>query len=108
MNISPISYNSKISLKASSTNQQRIKPERQMIGNTKIPYTPATIGVLNGALWTGIGLASDKAFAFIFRSERKLKSSLIVNGIIGLGMGTYAYVQARKDFKKTNVNPSQK
>jgi len=101
MNISPVTYNRNFSLKSKNVNQP--KQERQMIGNTKIPYTPATIGVMNGILWTGIGLVFDKAFSFMFRTERKLKSSLIVNSIIGLGMGTYAYVQAKKDFNKTRA-----
>ncbi|GEM_PF-5263814 len=101
MNISPVNYNPHFALRGTQNNQPT--PKHEMIGNTKIPYTPATIGALNGVLWTGIGLAFDKVFSILTKTKRSMKSSLFVNGVIGVGMGIFSYVSAKKDFAKAQA-----
>lgn len=104
MNISPVSCNSRLALCSAKKNSTTTNNNEYMeVAKMKVPYTPATIGVMNAALWTGIGLAFDKTFSLITRTDRKFKSSLILNSLIGAGMGTYAYFSAKKDFKAKNA-----
>lgn len=59
-------------------------------------YPPAAIGLINGFAWAFIGMGFDKIFSKIAGSKSSGKTSLVVNGIIGAVMGTYAFVQAKK------------
>ncbi len=106
MNISPVSYNSKIALKANDkqTSQPYVSSHVPgSIGATeKLKYKPAVIGLLNGITWTGIGFAFDKVLQKMFKSQTSNKTSLIVNGAIGAVFGTYAYIKAKQIEKMQN------
>ncbi len=101
MNISPISYNPRVAMKADNqksaqkVNEKNIYPFR---------YSPVSVGVLNGLTWFGIGLAFDKVVQAFTKSKHSFKTSAIVNGVVGLAMGTYTFIKASNMQKKENVN----
>ena len=66
-------------------------------------YPPAAIGLINGFAWAFIGMGFDKIFSKIAGSKSSGKTSLVVNGIIGAVMGTYAFIQAKKMQNKANA-----
>lgn len=108
MNISPVSYNSRISLKGDAKvnkQQQFMSPNAPgSIGATeKLKYRPALIGVLNGITWAGVGFVFDKVLKKFFKSQTSTKTSLIVNSAIGAVFGTYAYIKA-KQIEKLQTN----
>ena len=105
MNVSHISYNHRLGLKANPTAQQiqpvSSQPVEQKsnddIKQVKLNYPPIAVGLINAGVWTGVGLAFDKAYKAIFKTKGSMKTSLILNGIIGAGMGTYAYIVAKRE-----------
>jgi len=99
MNISPVSYNKALYMRANDKKSAANNKEYMMVGKAKVPYNPATIGVANAALWMGIGLAFDRALSFLSGSKHNMKTSLVLNSVIGLGMGAFSYYSASKDFK---------
>lgn len=48
--------------------------------------------------WFGLGLAMEKLTGMVFKSLKQpiTKTSLIVNGVFALGMGTLSYFGAKK------------
>ena len=90
MNVSPVSYNSLVSMKSvqSNSGNKNIHSERVI--------SPTTMGVVNGVCWFGIGYLFDKACKAMFKTNVSNKTSLILNGVIGLAMGTYAYVKSKQ------------
>lgn len=96
MNVSPVLFTKSVSMKAN---------ESQPSGKKEYPlkYSPATVGVVNGVCWAGIGFMFDQAYKAIFKAKGNLKTSIILNGLIGLGMGAYAYHQASKLEKSGEV-----
>lgn len=101
MNISPISYNSRIAMRADAQKTEQKSPESNLY---PFRYSPASVGVLNGLTWFGIGLAFDKVVQSFTKSKHSFKTSAIVNGVVGLAMGTYTYIKARNMQKNENVN----
>ena len=106
MNISPVSYNSKIALKGETKQKTQPYVSSQVpgsIGATEtLKYKPAVIGVLNGLTWAGVGFAFDKVLQKMFQSKTSNKTSLIVNGAIGAVFRTYAYIKAKQIEKMQN------
>ena len=98
MNISPISYNSSISMQAKRSKEAKKVQTNDIMRS----YSPAAIGAVNGACWFGIGFAFDKMCKVLFKSNLSNKGSLIVNGAVGLVMGTYAYFKAKQIQKAAN------
>ena len=98
MNISPISYGNSVSMKANSSKGSKKIQTNDIMRS----YSPAAIGVVNGACWFGIGFLFDKMCKFLFKSNLSNKGSLIVNGAVGLVMGTYSYFKARQIQKSSN------
>lgn len=95
MNITPVLLNQRVSMKADP------KPAEKK--EYPLKYSPATVGIANGLCWAGIGLGFDQAYKALFKTKGSLKTSLLLNGLIGLGMGTYAYYQASKLAKSGEV-----
>ena len=101
MNISPISYNSRVSMKADNQQPAQKKNEGKIY---PFRYSPVAVGVLNGVTWFGIGLAFDKVLQAFSKTKHPFKTSAIVNGAVGLVMGTYTFIKARNMQKTQNVN----
>lgn len=93
MNISPTAYNPRIALKANDTKQPN-----KMTGKSDyvMNYSPATIGLVNAGGWFGIGLVFDRICKHLFGMTTSLKTSLVVNGTLGVAMGAYAYFNAKR------------
>ncbi len=94
MNVSPISYNSHITMKA---NQQKPKMSERM---SSVISSPAGIGAVAGIGAFGIGLGVDKICSAMFGMAKNLKTSLIVNGLVAGAIGLYTYVQAKSAEKE--------
>ena len=92
MNIAPISYRTNVSMKADPAKQAAKPQQTDMIKR----YPPAAFGVINGACWFGIGYAFDKVCKALFKTNSSNKTSLIVNGAIGLAMGAFTYFKAKQ------------
>lgn len=102
MNVSPISLRNNYSMtsKKSDKKEPTVPPMMQHDKINKLNYPPIVVGLLNGLCWSCVGVAFDKATSFLFKMKTNPKTSMAVNGIIGLAMGTYAYVQAKKEAKQ--------
>ena len=99
MKISPITYSQRIPMKAGVQAEQK-QPLKK---DYPFKYSPALVGTLNGICWAGIGFAFDQGYKALFKTKGNLKTSIILNGLIGLGMGAYAYHQAKKLEKSGEV-----
>jgi hypothetical protein len=110
MNLSPVSCNNVYSFKANQTEAPQKKSFAQKIeaNNQKVlTYPPAVIGVMNAVCWAAVGATFDKLCSKLFKTNTNPKTSLAVNSIIGLGMGTYAYLQANKLQKACKADSAQ-
>lgn len=92
MNIVPVSLKPAVTMKAQPNVPSATAPKK----DPALMYPPAAMGAINGACWFGIGFVFDKACKAMFKTNTSNKTSLIVNGLIGLAMGTYTYVKAKK------------
>ena len=91
MKISPITYSNSFKSTNSGSNS---KQEH---------YSPAKIATVAGVGCFGAGFLFDRACAALFKLTRNIKTSLIVNGVVGLGIGAYTYVQAKNAEKAYNA-----
>ena len=59
---------------------------------------PLATAAVSTAVWFGLGLAIDKLTGMVFKSMKQpiTKSSLIINGVFALAMGTFSYFGAKK------------
>ncbi len=108
MSISPVSINN-ISFKSQQT-QQAPKAQKPTLADrinennrAVLKYSPATIGVVNGVCWTAVGMTFDKLTAKLLDRPSGTKSSLIINGLLGVVMGVWACAQAKKLQKNANA-----
>lgn len=80
--------------KTPNTNSEKTDEFLKKIEN----MPPAAVGLGSGALWFGLGFGMDRLLGSTFKFfKTSTKSSLILNGIFGIGMGIVAYLKARKD-----------
>lgn len=101
MNITPVNYRTNYSMTSKKVDkkEQNTAPLMQHDKVNKLNYPPIVVGILNGFCWSCLGFAFDKATSFLFKMKTNAKTSMAVNGIIGVAMGTYAYIQAKKEAK---------
>lgn len=105
MAISPVTFS------AVSPAQPQGKPEKKEESIEEIlkkegielpKLTPAQKGIGNGIFWAGGGFALDRLLNLlpgeVFKTP--VKQSLLINGAIGLVMGTYSFFKAKKLDKK--------
>ena len=59
-------------------------------------HSPAGMGAVAGIGAFGIAMGIDKICSYMFGLAKNLKSSVIVNSLVGLAIGLYTYSQARK------------
>lgn len=90
--------------------QPNTKMTKMIEDNNKkvLEHSPVVIGSMNAICWAGLGLVFDKICSKLFKLNTSTKSSLIINGIIGGCMGTYAYCQAKKLQKKSDSLETKK
>lgn len=109
-NISSISYNNLASFKNNTAQKQPPKTFAQKIedNNEKVlQYPPVVIGLMNAFCWTTVGMAFDKLYSKIFKTNTGGKVSLCINGLLGAGMGIYSYCQANKLQKQAKTQPAK-
>lgn len=59
---------------------------------------PAAVGLGSAAIWFGLGFGIDRLLGSAFKFfKTSTQSSLIWNGVFGIGMGIAAYLKARKE-----------
>jgi hypothetical protein len=105
MSISPISYgHNNISMRG--LEKPTNKPEINQSETTmqKIIKNPVGAGVTYGLSFAGIGFGFDRLFGKLFGANNSIKSSVILNGIIGLGMGLYTGIKVRNANKASAQN----
>ena len=58
---------------------------------------PVNAGLKTTAAWFGFGVALDRAVSFAgkFLKTRPLTTSIIANGVIAAGAGTYTYIKTQ-------------
>lgn len=100
MNISPITF--KGDTKPVNNNTQQPKkeplPEKKFFKELGIKEPPAiAIGLLSASVWFGIGTLMDKGVSKIWKGYKyNAKTSMMINGVLGLVMGAMDYFRARK------------
>ena len=111
MNLSAVNYGN-IHFRSTQPQQQteQTQAQKQPMANKLVDkinknneYPPVAIGLINGFAWAFIGMGFDKIFTKIAGSKSSGKTSLVVNGVIGAVMGTYAFIQAKKMQNKANA-----
>lgn len=115
MNLSAVNYGN-IHFRSTQPKQQteQTQAQKQPMANKLVDkinknneaamkYPPVAIGLINGFAWAFIGMGFDKIFTKIAGSKSSGKTSLVVNGVIGAVMGTYAFIQAKKMQNKANA-----
>ena len=93
MNVSPITYNNSLSMKSNRQSTPKLQKKPHV-------YTPLQVGAITTAGCFGVGFLFDRAFAYMFNLTRNVKTSLVLNGLVGLAMGAYTYTQANKIAKE--------
>ncbi len=74
-----------------STKTKEIQNKKTFNKNILKNPTPMTVGTMNAVGWFGFGMVLDTVLGKFFKSmQHTKKSSLIVNGLFGLGMGIVA------------------
>lgn len=107
-NIAPVGYQNRVMFRNNVPQQpKKTLAERIDANNEKVlKYPPLVIGAMNAFCWSTVGFGLDKMFSKLFNMKSNTKTSLIINGAIGLLMGGYAYRQASKlQNQKTVENP---
>lgn len=115
MNLSAVNYGN-IHFRSTQPQQQteQAQAQKQPMANKLVDkinknneaamkYPPVAIGLINGFAWAFIGMGFDKIFTKMMGSKSSGKTSLVVNGVIGAVMGTYAFIQAKKMQNKANA-----
>lgn len=111
MSINPVGYN-QATFKAAGA-QQNNQPAKLTFAdkieknNEKVlKYPPIATGLINAVGWTVVGMGADKLTSKIFGlKQNSIKSSLIINGLLGSIMGIYSYNQAKKLQAKDAATP---
>lgn len=86
MKVSPVSYNLNSTFRSDKAKAQTA---RQKV------YTPAGIGAVAAVGCFGIGFLFDRTFALLFNLTRSIKTSFVLNSLVGLAVGAYTYKQAK-------------
>lgn len=73
-------------------------PEKKFLKELGINEPPAiAIGLLSASIWFGIGTLMDKGISKIWKGYKyNAKTSMCINAVFGLVMGTMDFFRARK------------
>lgn len=108
MPISPITFKADAvknnNVQTSQTNAAKEKPKNKNIPEKKFfkelglnEPPPIAIGLLSAAVWFGIGALMDKGISKMWKGYNyNAKTSMWMNGVFGLVMGTVDFFRARK------------
>ena len=86
-----------------TTNAQA--PVQNFIAEKKDPIlknSPAAIGAINFAAWTGLGYLLDRGIVKLFGTNTSKLGSLALSGVIGLFLGYNSYKSAKNLQKEVN------
>lgn len=96
---------SNIKFKSANKPEQKAAPDKTLSGvplrgTKRLNYSPATIGLMNGFCWFGVGMLFDKGCSKLLKSKVNTKLSLAIQGALGLVMGVRAYKIAKNESKQ--------
>lgn len=101
MTITPITFRSQTPVQTQGKAKKKEESIEEILKKEGVELpklTPAQKGIGNGIFWAGGGFVFDRLLNLlpgkIFKTP--IKQSLIINGAIGLAMGTYSFFKAKK------------
>lgn len=98
MQISPVSFMASPKVNKQDATIQEFKNELEKNGVNIPKITPLQNGMINAGVWFGFGFLADRLMGKMFKSlKTPLKTSLLINGMIGLIAGGLTYVKASKE-----------
>lgn len=95
--------NSQQQIKQNNNQKQQVQPTQKQLNQNDVKplnLTPTQTGLLMGSVWFGSGFAFERIVGAMFKDMKtSLKVSLGMNAIVGLVVGTLAYIGAKKEAK---------